>query len=132
VAVNQSAHASTVVLEVYNIRSFSGPNVFLYEQFISGIYDTFSILVYLHFHQKSYHIKVQSNLLVLKLLSESCIFSVVFAINFSGRKLYIYVFLKTGFSTPDEMFSVTKWNESIPGERQSLYLFSKACGEQKI
>jgi len=83
VAVTQSAHASTLVLAVYNIRSFSGPNVFLYEQFISGIYDTFSILVYLHFHQKSYDINVQSNLLLLQLPSESYIFSVVFVINIS-------------------------------------------------
>jgi len=53
-------------------------------------------------------------LLVLKLLNESYIFSVVFVINFSWRKVY-FLFLETGFITPDVMVSVAKiewkyWN----------------------
>ena len=40
-------------------------------------------------------------LLVLKLLSESYIFSVVFVINFSWRKVYFFLFLKTRYGIPD-------------------------------
>jgi len=46
-----------------------------------GIHDTFAIFGLLTSHQKSYDIKV--SLLVLKLLSETYIFSVVFVINCS-------------------------------------------------
>ena len=48
---------------------------------ISGIYATFDTL--LTFHQKSYDLQYKVTLLVLKLLSETYIFSVVFVINCS-------------------------------------------------
>jgi len=47
-------------------------------------------------------------LLVLKLLSESYIFCVVFVINFSIKKVHLFLFLKTGFGKPDNSINATK------------------------
>ena len=64
-------------------------------------------MVYLPFIKNRMILEYKVTLLVLKLLSESYIFSVVIVINlFEGK--YIFLFLKTGSCTPDVMVNVTK------------------------
>jgi len=52
-------------------------------------------------------------LLVLKLLSESYIFSVVFVINFSWRKVYFFYFWKPDLTHPAAALTWQKLSDSI-------------------
>jgi len=54
------------------------------------------------------------NWLVLKLLNETYIFSIVFLINFSWRKVY-FLFLKPDLAHPAEALTWQKLSDSIPG-----------------
>jgi len=54
-------------------------------------------------------------LLVLKLLSESYIFSVLFVINFSWRKVYFFYFWKPALAHPTLVLTWQKSSDSNPG-----------------
>jgi len=74
-------------------------------------------LVCLPFHQKSYDtvLEYKVTLLALKLLSEGYIFSVVFVINFSWRKVYFFIFENRVWHTPTIALTWQKSNDSNQG-----------------
>ena len=81
-AETHSAHASTVLLAVFKRRSSSRPYFFMSNSIQA--YKTPSLyLVYLLFIKNRMILEYQVTLLVLKLLSETYIFSAVFVINCS-------------------------------------------------
>ena len=88
-------------------KKFFRPKIFLVWaiQFRHTVYEIYTTPLFI---KNRMILEYKVTLLVLKLLNESYIFRVVFVINFSWWKVYILLFLKTEFITPDVLVSVTK------------------------
>jgi len=98
------------VLAVHNI-SPAGPNFFCYELFSSDIYEINTISLFIN---NRMILEYKVTMLVLKLLNESYIFSVVFVINFSWRKVYFFYIWKPGHAHPTLELVWQKLKISIP------------------